>query len=159
LLYLIAETTARQFGAPSVIIRLAEGQEWGKSIYFGASSRRIRAEVPEDQRRLGEDNLPGKVYRENRQVHIPDLDNVYPAMAHWPVMAARADGTRTVCGTPLRREGKPIGALLVFRDRLAPFSDEELALQQTFADQAVIAIENTRLFNETQDALERQTAT
>ena len=56
-------------------------------------------------------------------------------------------------------EGKAIGALIVYRDRLAPFTDEELALQQSFADQAAIAIENARLFNETQEALERQTAT
>src|SRR5262249_12099944 len=80
LLYLIGETTARQFGAPSVTIRLADGDEWGKTINFGASSRRIRAEVPEEQRRLGANNLPGTVYRENRQVHIPDLDNVDPSM-------------------------------------------------------------------------------
>src|SRR5262247_1460242 len=52
LLHTIAETTARLFGAPSVIIRLAEGHEWGKTIYFGASSERIRAEVPLEQRRL-----------------------------------------------------------------------------------------------------------
>jgi signal transduction histidine kinase/DNA-binding FrmR family transcriptional regulator len=64
-----------------------------------------------------------------------------------------------VSGTPLRREGKAIGALLIFRDRLLPFTDEELALQQSFADQAVIAIENARLFNETKEALEQQTAT
>jgi GAF domain-containing protein len=155
----IAETTARLFGAPSVTIRLAEGWEWGKSINFGASSHRIKDAIPAEQRRLDRDNLPGTVYRENRQVHIPDLDNVEPAMAHWPVMAARAEGTRTVAGTPLRRQGKAIGALLVYRDGLAPFTDEELALQQTFADQAAIAIENARLFNETKEALERQTAT
>jgi GAF domain-containing protein len=159
LLHLIAETTARLFGAPSVTIRLADGEHWGKSIRFGASSQRIHAEVPSEQRRLSGENLPGTVYRENRQIHIPDLDNVDPAMAHWPVMAARAEGTRTVAGTPLRREGKAIGALLVFRDGLAPFTDDELALQQSFADQAVIAIENARLFNETREALERQTAT
>ncbi len=154
----IAETTARLFGAPSVTIRLAEGWEWGKSINFGASSHRIKDAIPAEQRRLDGDNLPGTVYRENRQVHIPDLDNVEPAMAHWPVMAARAEGTRTVAGTPLRRQGKAIGALLVYRDGLAPFTDEELALQQSFADQAVIAIENARLFNETRESLERQNA-
>src|SRR6476660_2273700 len=154
----IAETTARLFGAPSVTIRLAEGWEWGKSINFGASSHRIKDAIPAERRRLDGDNLPGTVYRENRQVHIPDLDNVDPAMAHWPVMAARAEGTRTVAGTPLRRQGKAIGALLVYRDGLAPFTDEELALQQSFADQAVIAIENARLFNETRESLERQNA-
>src|SRR5437879_7837087 len=64
-----------------------------------------------------------------------------------------------MAGTPLRREGKAIGALIVHRDRPVPFTDEELALLQSFADQAVIAIENTRLFNETKEALARQTAT
>ena len=97
--------------------------------------------------------------RGNRQIHIPDLDHIDPGMAHWPVMAARAEGTRTVAATPLRHEDKPIGVLIVYRDGLAPFTDGELALQQTFADQAVIAIENARLFNETQEALSRQTAT
>ena len=105
-------------------------------------------------------NLPGTVVAENRQIHIPDLDNIHPSMADWPGLPhARAAGTRTMCGTPLRREGKAIGVLIVYRDRLLPFTEEELALQQSFADQAVIAIENARLFNETRDALERQTAT
>src|SRR5262245_39749859 len=155
----IAETTSRLFGAPSVTISIAEGDEWGKRIHFGTASRRIRDEAPAEQRGLAGENLSAVVYRENRQIHIPDLDNVDPAMAHWPVVSARVDGTRTVSCTPLRREGKAIGALLVFRDRLAPFTDEELALQQSFADQAVIAIENARLFNETRESLERQTAT
>src|SRR5204863_502875 len=72
---------------------------------------------------------------------------------------SRAAGTRSMSGSPLRREGKAFGVLIVYRDRLAPFTDEEMALQQTFADQAAIAIENARLFNETREALERQTAT
>jgi GAF domain-containing protein len=155
----IAEASARLFGAPSVTILLADGEDWGKTINFGASSERVRARVADERPRFGGDNLPGMVFREGRQIHIPDLDNIDPAMAHWPVMAARAEGTRTVAATPLRHEGKPIGVLIVYRDRLAAFTDEELALLQTFADQAVIAIENARLFNETQEALERQTAT
>ena len=81
-------------------------------------------------------------------------------MADWPGLPLPArPARRTMCGTPLRREGKAIGALIVYRDRLLPFTEEELALQQSFADQAVIAIENARLFNETKEALERQTAT
>ncbi|MBR1092633.1 GAF domain-containing protein [Bradyrhizobium manausense] len=78
----------------------------------------------------------------------------FPGLPH-----ARAGGARTVCGTPLRREAGAIGALIVFRDQLLPFTDEELALLQSVADQAVIAIENARLFNERREALERQTAT
>jgi GAF domain-containing protein len=104
--------------------------------------------------------MPGAVVGQNRQFHVPDLDRLDPSVADWPGLPhARAAGTRTMCGTPLRREGKAIGALIIYRDRLLPFTPEELALQQSFADQAVIAIENARLFNETREALERQTAT
>ena len=155
----IAETTARLFGASSVTIRIAHGDEWGQSIAVGAGSERITAEVPVARLRLGARNLPSAVIGENRQVHIPDLDNPDPAIADWPgIPPARAAGTRAMAGTPLRRDGNAIGVLVVHRDRPEPFTDEELALQQSFADQAVIAIENARLFNETQEALARQTA-
>ena len=154
----IAETTARLFGAQSVTIRIAEGSEWGQTIRVGAGSKRIGS-LPTAQTGAQAPNVPGTVFRENRQIHIPDLDNVDPSMADWPMMAARAEGTRTISGTPLRREGNAIGALVIYRDRRAPFTAQELALQQSFADQAVIAIENARLFNETKEALERQTAT
>ena len=108
--------------------------------------------------RVGGPNLPGEVITGNRQIHIPDLDHIDPSMADWPGPPhARAAGTRTMCGTPLRRDDKAIGALIVYRDQLLPFTAEELALQ--LADQAAIAIENARLFKETREALERQTAT
>ena len=156
----IAETTARLFGASSVTLRIAGGDEWSRTIAVGASAERVASEVSAAQLRIGARNLPGTVVLENRQVHIPDLDNVDPSMADWPGLPpARAAGTRTMAGTPLRREGKAIGALIVYRDRLAPFTAEELALLQSFADQAAIAIENARLFNESREALERQTAT
>ena len=156
----VAETTARLFGASSVTIRIARGDDWGQSINVGAGSERIAAEVSAARLRLGARNLPSTVLGENRQVHIPDLDNPDPAIADWPgIPPARAAGTRAMAGTPLRREGKAIGVLIVHRDRPEPFTAEELALQQSFADQAVIAIENARLINETREALERQTAT
>jgi len=159
-LYQIAQTSARLFGAPSATIHIAEGDGWSKTIRVGDSSKRVGAGVPEVQLKIGGRNMPGTIVAENRQVHIPDVDNVDSAIADWPGLPhVRAAGTRSMSGSPLRREGKAIGALIVYRDRLAPFTDAEMILQQSFADQAAIAIENARLFNETRETLERQTAT
>jgi two-component system, NtrC family, sensor kinase len=159
-LYQIAETTKRLFEASSVTIFVAKGDQWGQIIHDGASSQRIGAEVPVAQLRIGGHSLPAAAFSENRQIHLPDIDNVDPAIADWPgLRPARAAGTRALSGTPLRHAGQAIGVLIVHRDRPAPFSAEELALLQNFADQAAIAIENARLFNETREALERQTAT
>jgi two-component system, NtrC family, sensor kinase len=157
----VCETTERLFGASAVTIRIAgEGDEWRHVFNVGGGADRIAQQVSPTLLKISGHNMPGTVYRENRQIHIPDLDNVPREIAGWPGLPpSRAAGTRTMVGTPLRREGKAIGALIVHRARLAPFGEEELALLQSFADQAVIAIENARLFNETREALEQQTAT
>jgi GAF domain-containing protein/anti-sigma regulatory factor (Ser/Thr protein kinase) len=73
--------------------------------------------------------------------------------------SARARGFRSIVGVPMLREGQAVGTINVTRREPGEFSAQQVDLLTTFADQAVIAIENVRLFNETKDALERQTAT
>jgi len=158
-LQLIAETTARLFCASSVAIRIAENGRWARKINVGEGSHRITAAVPPDLLTIDGHNLPGMVFRENRQIHMPDVDNPDPAYADLPgIEPAREAGTRVISGTPLRRGSEAIGVLVIHRGRLVPFTPEELALQQSFANQAAIAIENARLSNDTQKALSRQTA-
>ena len=159
----IAATTARLFGAAGTAFLIAEGDEFALTIGTGHGAEQVDAALygPGKSRpRVGEQTLPSAVVRENRQIHLPDLDRLPAEVADFPGLPIlRAAGIRSAVGTPLRREGQAIGALLVHRDKLRPFAAEELQLLQSFADQASIAVENARLLTETREALEQQTAT
>ncbi len=166
----IAETTARLFAAAGVAFRLTEGDEFKTMIGVGQGAEQIGTTLYDDPARrptVSGRNLPGTVVRENRQIHLPDLDNLDPELADWPGPAvARRAGVRTMVGTPLRTHGRAVGALVVYRNVLQPFQPAELQLLQSFADQAVIAIENARLLNDLRqrtddlsESLEQQTAT
>ena len=105
----------------------------------------------------------GRVVSEGRTIHVPD---VAADGEHALVEQRKLGGYRTVLGVPLRREGDVIGLIRLTRNKVQPFTDKQIELVTTFADQAVIAIENVRLFDEVQartrelsESLEQQTAT
>src|SRR5262249_8865055 len=112
---------------------------------------------------LGRGSLTGRTALERKMVHIPDVlqDPEYT----WTKSIELAQ-YRTMLGIPLLREGVPIGVIALLRRTVRPFTDKQIELVTTFADQAVIAIENVRLFDEVQartrelsESLEQQTAT
>ena len=135
--------------------------------YYVAASHGFSPEYIESHKTLtfalGRGSLTGRVLLEHKPVQIPDVlaDPEYSNLE-----PQRLGGYRTHLGVPLLRDGSPIGVVLVSRRTVRPFDSKQIELVTTFADQAVIAIENTRLFEEVQartrelsDALEQQTAT
>ena len=92
--------------------------------------------------------------REHGTLHIPDLR----AQNDFPTLGATS-GSRTLLRVPLRQKGELIGTLGTRRTEVRPFTPTQIKLLETFADQAVIAIENVRLFKELKESLEQQTAT
>jgi signal transduction histidine kinase/HAMP domain-containing protein len=127
----------------------------------------VRSTLEAGQARpLTRGSVSGRAIVDRAVLHVIDLlsetDREYPDIAP----AIHRESIRTTIGVPLLRKGVPIGSITAFRTEVRPFTDTQIALLQTFADQAVIAIENVRLFTELQDknrvvteALDRQTAT
>ena len=113
----------------------------------------------------GRATVAGRALQEGKTVHVPDVledrDYGIPSLD-----AQKIVGHRTTLGVPLMREGSPIGVILLMRRTPKPFTERQIELVETFADQAVIAIENVRLFDEVQarthdlaESLQQQTAT
>jgi signal transduction histidine kinase len=151
----IAASAARLCRANDVSVVQIEGdQQRVVAVRESSPSVPIGGMVP-----LTEYGITGRAILERRPIHLPDILDPL-ADDFWETRErARRFGWRALLATPLLREGQPIGAILIRRNAPVSFTDGQIALLRTFANQAVIAIENARLFNELQQRLEEQTAT
>src|SRR5262249_32504887 len=158
----LVESAARLCDADSASIHRAQDEAYPCIASYGLS--------PEFQQYLrdhpiarGRGSVLGRVVSEGKTIHVPD---VLADAEHALVEQRKLGGYRTVLGVPLRREGDVIGLIRLTRNKVQPFTDKQIELVTTFADQAVIAIENVRLFDEVQartrdlsGSLQQQTAT
>jgi GAF domain-containing protein len=159
----VVETAFRLCGADSATVFIREGEAYRR---VSSSSAKTEPEywAIQRQRRIvpGRDSIAGRVALEGRAVHVADIR----ADPDFAVPETVTAGFRTGLGVPLLREGAVLGTISLAGKRVEPFSERQIELVRTFADQAVIAIENARLLGELQartreleESLEYQTAT
>jgi GAF domain-containing protein len=151
----IVESAARLCEADNASIFRAEG-EFVRHV--AAHGRLATIDVGEG-RPLAPGSMSGHVIMRRETIHISDALAVAEAVLPENRAALERAGIRTILGVPLLRGDTALGAIVLRRTVVRPFSDKQIGLIQDFAAQAVIAIENTRLLNELRESLEQQTAT
>ncbi|HJQ57280.1 MAG TPA: GAF domain-containing protein, partial [Vineibacter sp.] len=152
----VVRNAARLCEADNASLLRVEGDAMRRVASHGTVRTSLRVG---EARPISRRSLSGRAILDRAVIDIPDYFALDLAREYPDIKAAvERDSIRSCLAVPLLRDGVAIGALTIYRTEVRPFSERHAALVRTFADQAVIAIENVRLFNETREALDRQTA-
>jgi len=156
----IVENAARLCKAPMARLLIANDERTNFKIAAGWGIE-LQAVSVGDTMELDPSLLPARVILENTVINLPDMRDGENYRSGLPVAVrmVEEEGIRTLLMVPLSRGDEAIGAFVVNKREVAPFTDDEIDLVKTFSAQAVIAIENVRQFRELQTRLEREAAT
>ena len=151
----LIELAARLCAADMGSIQMQEGDVYRIRAHYGLAREAVQYALLQPLR-PGRSSVTGRVALEGKAIHIPDVlaDPEYHATDY-----RQAFGYRTILGVPLLRDGATIGVFSLTRVEVSPFNEKQMELVTTFADQAVIAMENARLLNELREFLQQQSAT
>jgi len=151
----LVATAARLCAGNRAAVFRPEGDILAFAAQYGYSDE-FRRHFEEQPIRKDRGSVAGRAVLEGKAVHVLD---VLADPEYQRIEGQRVGGYRTVLAVPLLREGTALGVMAINRNQVAPFTDKQIELATTFADQAVIAIENARLLKELRESLEQQTAT
>ena len=151
----VAEQAARVCGATDSVIQRLDGGGLHPLAHYGSIGLGIKFG---DVFPLTRDAAAGRAALERRTIHVPDIE---AASSEFPtsVQMSRKGGHRTILAVPLVSEERALGVIVIRRLEARPFTTEQIAALESFADQAAIAIGHARLFHEVTEALERERAT
>jgi signal transduction histidine kinase len=141
----LLRSAGRLCNADMGVIARRKNEQFYRAVAFGLPDR-LNKLISDEPVELSRSSGSGRALLEGKVVHIQDVE----VDAEYTYRGKQIGGFRTLLGVPMLRDGEPAGVLTLMRTSVRPFSDKEIELVSTFADQAAIAIENVRLFDEIQ---------